>query len=117
MDMEKRPNNILGVAGSMCSDSQSIKALKIALNLVKKRGAEVRMLDLSKTILPFRDPGAPAPAQVKATANDVVWADAFILASPDYHGSMSGATKNFTTFIPNLQARYLHTSLHRTKKV
>lgn len=95
MGMEKRPINILGVAGSMRSDSHSTRALKIALDLIKKRCAEVRMLDLSKTILPFRDPGAPAPAQVKAAANDVVWADAFILASPDYHGSMSGATKNF----------------------
>ena len=26
------------------------------------------------------------------------WADAFILASPDYHGSMSGALKNFLDY-------------------
>jgi NAD(P)H-dependent FMN reductase len=25
----------------------------------------------------------------------VIWADAFVLASPDYHGSMSGVMKNF----------------------
>ena len=46
-------------------------------------------------ILPFRGPGALASAQVKGVTNDVVWADAFILASPDYHGSIPGATKNF----------------------
>jgi FMN reductase len=28
----------------------------------------------------------------------VKWADAFILASPDYHGSMSGVMKNFLDF-------------------
>ena len=26
------------------------------------------------------------------------WADAFVLASPDYHGSMSGVMKNFLDF-------------------
>src|SRR5204862_6524722 len=28
----------------------------------------------------------------------VRWADAFVLGSPDYHGSMSGAIKNFLDF-------------------
>jgi FMN reductase len=32
-------------------------------------------------------------------ANEAVnWAEAFLLASPDYHGSMSGAMKNFLDF-------------------
>lgn len=70
--MEKRPTNILGVAESTRSDSHSTRALKMALDHVKKRGAEVRLLDLGKTILPFRDPGALASAQVKGAANDVV---------------------------------------------
>ena len=35
----------------------------------------------------------------RATANEAVnWADAFVLASPDYHGSMSGAMKNFLDY-------------------
>jgi FMN reductase len=29
---------------------------------------------------------------------DVAWADAFVLATPDYHGSMSGALKNFLDY-------------------
>jgi NAD(P)H-dependent FMN reductase len=32
---------------------------------------------------------------VEHAAEAVAWADAFILTSPDYHGSMSGALKNF----------------------
>lgn len=79
----------------MRSDSYSTKALKMALELAKKHGAEVRMLDLSKTVLPPRDPSGPAPEQVEEAAKAVAWADAFILASPDYHSSMSGTVKNF----------------------
>jgi FMN reductase len=30
--------------------------------------------------------------------DDVNWADAFVLSSPDYHGSMSGVMKNFLDF-------------------
>jgi FMN reductase len=33
--------------------------------------------------------------EVERAAEAIAWADAFILASPDYHGSMSGALKNF----------------------
>lgn len=49
---------ILGVAGSMRADSYSTKALKMALDLAKKHGAEVRLLELNKTALPLRDPSA-----------------------------------------------------------
>jgi len=36
--------------------------------------------------------------QEEKVIEDVNWADAFVLASPDYHGSMSGAMKNFLDF-------------------
>src|ERR671911_1663932 len=87
--------NILGVAGSMRADSYSTKALKIVLEFAKKYGTEIRLLDLNKTVLSLRDPSIPVSWQVEEVAKIVIWADAFILASPDYHGSMSGTLKNF----------------------
>ena len=87
--------NILGVAGSMRSDSYSTKALKMALELAKKYDAKTTLLDLSKTVLSLRDPSAPVSEQVEKLTKIVVGADAFILASPDYHGSISGTLKNF----------------------
>jgi multimeric flavodoxin WrbA len=87
--------NVLGVAGSMRADSYSTKALHIALELAKKYRAEVHLLDLGKTVLSLRDPSVPVSERVEAVARTVVEADAFILASPDYHGSMSGTLKNF----------------------
>lgn len=86
---------VLGVAGSTRKGSYSTQALAIALERAKKQGAEVRMLELNRTVLPLYDPNAPASKEIEQAAEAVAWADAFILASPDYHGSMSGALKNF----------------------
>jgi FMN reductase len=85
--------NVLGVAGSTRRGSYSTQALRIALEYAKKQGAEVRMIEVAK--LPLYDPNAPASKEVEQAAEAVSWADAFVLASPDYHGSMSGALKNF----------------------
>ncbi len=90
--------NVLGVAGSIRQGSYSTRSLKIALEYAKKQGAEVRLLDLNTVVLPLYNPSAPASKQVEHTTEAITWADAFILASPDYHGSMSGALKNFLDY-------------------
>jgi NAD(P)H-dependent FMN reductase len=91
----KNTFNVLGVAGSTRQTSYSTRALKIALDYAKKHGADVRLLELSITVLPLYDPSAPPSKEVEYADEAIAWADAFILASPDYHGSMSGALKNF----------------------
>jgi NAD(P)H-dependent FMN reductase len=88
--------NVLGVAGSTRRGSYSMQALKIALENAKKQGAEVRLLEIIG--LPLYDPNAPASKEVEQAAKAVSWADALVLASPDYHGSMSGALKNFLDY-------------------
>jgi len=87
--------NVLGVAGSTRQGSYSTQTLKIVLEHAKKHGAEVRLLELNRIVLPLYNPSASASKEVEHTAEAVAWADAFILTSPDYHGSMSGALKNF----------------------
>ena len=87
--------NVLGVAGSIRQGSYSTETLKIVLDHAKKHGAEVRLLELNRIVLPLYNPSAPESKEVELAAEAVVWADAFILTSPDYHGSMSGALKNF----------------------
>jgi NAD(P)H-dependent FMN reductase len=87
--------NVLGVAGSTRQRSYSTRALGIALDNAKKHGAEVRMLELGKTVLPLYNLGGSGSKEVEEAAEAVGWANAFILATPDYHGSVSGALKNF----------------------
>src|SRR5215203_819037 len=90
----KNTFNVLGVAGSSQQSTCNRLTLKIALENVNKQGAEVRLLELSRIVLPLYDPSDPPSKEVERAAEPIAWADAFILASPDYHGSMSGVLKN-----------------------
>ncbi len=90
---------ILGVSGSLRDGSFSRRALELTLEAVPNPGAETRLLDLSVSELPMYRPGEVALADVvREVGNVVTWADAFLLATPDYHGSMSGAMKNFLDY-------------------
>ena len=91
---------ILGVGSSMRKGSYGTRALKMVLDAARKLEAKTRLLDLRGTIMPMFNPDMPNEhkEQIKRVIDDVNWADAFVLASPDYHGSMSGVMKNFLDF-------------------
>ena len=92
---------VLGVAGSMRETSHGLRALRLVLEAAAARGAETSMLDLRLADLPMYNPDAPpadATGHVARATEAVGWADAFVLATPDYHGSMSGAMKNFLDY-------------------
>jgi len=90
--------NILGVASSMRNASSSTRALKIALDHAKQNGSVIRLLDLNEIMLPMYSPNGLDSPELKKITESVSWASMFILASPDYHGSMSGAMKNFLDY-------------------
>ncbi|HEX9319459.1 MAG TPA: NAD(P)H-dependent oxidoreductase [Nitrososphaeraceae archaeon] len=92
---------ILGIAGSLRINSNSTRALKIVLEDASlKYSAETALIDLREKVLPIFNPSDRSEdnQNVKDVTREVVKADAFILASPDYHGSMSGALKNWLDF-------------------
>ncbi len=90
---------ILGVSGSMRADAHSTPALDIVLQAAREHGAETRVLDLRRTGLPMYNPDAKNETEtIREATKAVAWADCFVLASPDYHGSMSGAMKNFLDY-------------------
>jgi NAD(P)H-dependent FMN reductase len=92
--------NILGVASSMRKESNSTRALKLILDTVKtKYDADVQILNLRQTILPFLYyQEHDKRTEILTAEKMVIWADAFILATPDYHGSMAGSMKNFLDY-------------------
>jgi len=101
---QSRAVNVLGIAGSMRKGSHSTQILKMVLEQTKKYGSKSRVLELRETKLPIYDPGVSYDENgdhdnvLHSIAADIKWAETFILASPDYHGSMSGAIKNFLDY-------------------
>ena len=89
---------ILGVGGSMRSGSYSTLAVKLCLDIAAELGAETRLLDLRTAELLMYRPDAAAAESVRIVGEAVGWADAFLLGTPEYHGSMSGAMKNFLDY-------------------
>lgn len=91
----------MGVGSSYNQASYGTKTLKILLHRIEKYDAEIRLLDLREVDLPIYDPGSfnhSAKLKTQKTTIQVNWGDAFVLASPDYHGSMSGSMKNFLDY-------------------
>lgn len=85
---------LLGISSSLREDSASRRAVERILEFAEGEGAEVDLLDLRIQELPMYQPGGSGPLAA-AVAARVDAADALVLGSPDYHGSMSGVMKNF----------------------
>ena len=94
--MSSRKPLIVGIGGTVRPGSTSERALAVALRSVEARGGETRLLGgefLAR--LPIFNPasGAPSAEQIEL-AEAVRSADGVIVASPGYHGSISGVIKN-----------------------
>ncbi len=87
---------IVGIAGSLRPGSYSHQALELAIQRVKALGVEVEIVDLRSLNLPFCDGSKEYPdhPDVEKLRQAVRRADGIILATPEYHGSISGVLKN-----------------------
>lgn len=100
IDPTEEKVRVLGIGSSMRNNSFSTKALTNILEIIiVKYHTEARLVNLLETELPMYKPGTKFENDnVKKITGDVNWANVFVLASPDYHGSMSGTMKNFLDF-------------------
>jgi len=90
---------VLGVGSSMRHGSFSTETLKIILNKVNKNGGDTRLLNLYSNPLPmYTAEYNEKLSGIKHAVELVNWADALVLATPDYHGSMAGSLKNFLDY-------------------
>jgi len=87
---------IVGLGGTVRPGSSSEKALICALKAAEARGAETRLLGGAfLSGLPIFDPRpGEAHAAQQELADAIRAADGVIVASPGYHGSISGVIKN-----------------------
>ena len=88
--------NILAVAGSLHRDSVTRTVINYVAERLRTEGCSVDVLDFEKEPLALYNPDTahdlPGYADLQAR---VERADVIVLGTPDYHGSVSGAMKNF----------------------
>ena len=87
---------VVGIGGTIGGVSSTERALRITLDAVEKQGYRTQMFggaDMAR--LPLYDPKATTrTADEQAFVEAVRGASAVIIASPGYHGSISGVVKN-----------------------
>ena len=125
--MELRPVRVLGIGGSMREGSMSLVLLKCALNLAASAGAETSLADVRALNFPLYNSDvsldahpmyedetatqeAEQPSSVHSFLTAVRAADALLICSPTYHGTISGAVKNaldYLEFLSRDTPRYL----------
>ena len=88
--------NILAVIGSLHGDSATRVVVHHAVEQLRAGGCSVDVLDLWKEPLLLYNPDTaetqPSFAALQARVDRT---DVFLLGTPDYHGSISSAMKNF----------------------
>ena len=87
--------SIVAVSGSLREESYTRTALRYVLRAADEAGAETELLDLREYHLPVYDPDIDEQGDAEAATRLVREADAVVLGTPVYHGSYSGALKNF----------------------
>ncbi|ONF94994.1 NADPH-dependent FMN reductase [Sphingomonas jeddahensis] len=95
LQSDERPL-VVGIGGTIGGVSSTERALRIALDAAGEQGFRIRLFggaDMAK--LPLYDPKAHERTPEERDFVDTVRrASAIIIASPGYHGSISGVVKN-----------------------
>jgi len=87
--------SIVGLGGSLASNSKSRAALQTALEGAASAGAETQLLDIRKLDLPMYNPDDDEPTEAAATLIESCYrADGLLWSSPMYQGTISGSLKN-----------------------
>lgn len=107
------PVRILGIGGSTRHGSMSLLALKVALRFAEEQGAQRSLAAIRDLDLPLYNGErhlSDYPATLRWLLDEVRAADGFVICSPTYHGTISGAVKNVLDsleFLANDRPRYL----------
>jgi FMN reductase len=98
--MDNTPNTMLrvvGIGGTLRENSTSLWALQRALESARSAGAITELLDLRRLNLPMFEPDKELD-DYNPTIRDFVritdHADALLISTAAYHGTLAGVTKN-----------------------
>ncbi|HJP79950.1 MAG TPA: NAD(P)H-dependent oxidoreductase [Pseudonocardiaceae bacterium] len=98
---------VVGIGGSLRADSQSERALRIALAGAEEAGAKTIAFSGEDLLLPFYDPTvADRPANALRLIDELRNADGVVVVSPGYHGTVSGLVKNALDYLEDLREEH-----------
>jgi len=101
---QDQPTRIVGLGGALRRGSSTEKALECALEMARELGAETQILTGSDIALPPFTPDADTrTSEATRLVDELRNADGVILASPAYHGGISGLIKNALDYIEDLR--------------
>jgi len=104
---------VVGIGGTLREGSTCLGALRRALDAARDAGAETRLLDLRELALPMYEPGRPIAdygPEAERFIEEVREADALLISTAAYHGTLAGVSKNaldFTQFLGRDERPYL----------
>jgi FMN reductase len=95
---------VLGIGGSTRPNSTTELALQVSLAAADAAGAETLMLGSADLLLPLYepDPRHRAPKAIRLL-EEVRRGDGLIIASPGYHGALSGMVKNALDYLEDMR--------------
>ena len=87
---------VLGISGSLRSDSHNTKLLHAVREMVEAEGAQFELYERLKDVPPYDedDDRDPAPAAAAHLRETVAGADAILFSTPEYNSSLPGQLKN-----------------------
>lgn len=94
---------IVGIGGSVDPDSQSERALRAVLAAATTQGATTRLFSGPDLEFPAYHSNAPTPEAAAEYLEVVRTADAVVISSPGYHGTVSGLVKNALDYLEALR--------------
>lgn len=93
---------VVALVGSTRKKSTTKKAVEIMKNEIEKQNIDVEIIHFAEVKLPIYDGDLDKehyPEEVKQFTAKILEADAVILASPEYHGSVTGVLKNAIDYL------------------
>jgi FMN reductase len=93
----------VGIGGSVDPGSQSDRVLRAVLSAVTDLGAEIEVFSGLDLDLPPYHSGVVVPAAAHDYVTAVRRADAVVISSPGYHGTVSGLVKNALDYLEELR--------------
>jgi FMN reductase len=93
---------VVGIGGTLRECSPSLGALRRALAASETAGAEIELPDLNELELPMYEPGKPLGEygdNVRHLIEAIRGADALLVSTAAYHGTLAGVTKNALDYV------------------